>query len=133
MPVSLGLGTVRTPDFSVKGQDYLIMIQVEKRLPFQEVNCMMGTTQGPLDKAKCSKEAVLLSNWTVWDGDNIVEQGANRTEDQAMFEDRYIYKFLGTFMAEAGKKYVVEVKFLRDGTALNVTNAHLIVVAVKDH
>jgi hypothetical protein len=36
-------------------------------------------------------------------------------------------------MGESGKKYVVEVKFTKDGTPLNVANPHLIVILVRKH
>jgi hypothetical protein len=44
-----------------------------------------------------------------------------------------MFKFLGKFMGESRKKYVVEVKFTRDGTALDVTNPHLIVISARNH
>ena len=34
MPVSLAIGTVRTPEFPVIHEAYFIMIQAERRLPF---------------------------------------------------------------------------------------------------
>src|ERR1700680_1056895 len=46
MPVSLAVGTVRTPEFSVGGNWYWIMIQVEKPLPFMQMECMMGVLPG---------------------------------------------------------------------------------------
>src|ERR1700690_2338669 len=42
MPVSLAVGTVRTPEFAVKRQPYLVIIEAQKRLPFDELNCMLG-------------------------------------------------------------------------------------------
>ncbi len=44
-----------------------------------------------------------------------------------------MYKFLGSFAAEADKKYVVEVKFTKDGTSLNVANPHLIVLQHRNN
>ncbi len=46
MPVSLGVGTVRTPEFSTVAQWYDILVQVEKPLPLLEMRCMMGVTLG---------------------------------------------------------------------------------------
>jgi hypothetical protein len=45
-----------------------------------------------------------------------------------MYTKDYIFKFIGSFPALAGKKYVVEVKVNKNGTPLNVANPHLIVV-----
>ena len=44
------------------------------------------------------------------------------------FGNKHIYKLLGSFSGEAGKKYTVEVKITKDGTPLNVANPHLIVI-----
>jgi hypothetical protein len=133
MPVSLAVGTVRTPEFPVIHEAYFIMVQAEKRLPFVDMECMMGLMSGPLDKSKCDKEPLLQTNWIVWDGEHIVAQGLNRTEADAEFTNKHLFKFLGKFMGESGRKYVVEVKFTKDGTPLNVANPHLIVILVRNH
>src|SRR5437660_1558133 len=92
MPVSLAVGTVRTPEFPVIHEAYFIMIQTEKRLPFVDQECMMGLMSGPLEKSECKKEPLLQTNWTVWDGEHIVAQGSNRTEADAEFTDKYLFK-----------------------------------------
>jgi hypothetical protein len=53
--------------------------------------------------------------------------GSTEADDE--YTDKYMFKFLGKFVGESRKKYVVEVKFTRDGTALDVTNPHLIVIS----
>src|ERR1700674_920575 len=83
MPLSLAVGTVRTPEFAVKHEAYFIMIQAEKRLPYVDMKCMMGLTAGPLEGSECNKEPVLKADWTVLDGEHIVAQGSNRTEADA--------------------------------------------------
>jgi hypothetical protein len=133
MPVSLAAGTVRTPEFSVGGNWYWIMIQVEKPLPFMQMECMMGVLPGPLDTKDCSSNDPLLrADWTVWDGGHLVFSGSSTTKADAKHTDKYIFKFLGSFAGEAEKKYVMEVKFTKDGTPLNVANPHLIVVKQGD-
>jgi len=109
------------------------MIQAEKRLPYVDMKCMMGLTAGPTEGSECNKEPVLKAYWTVLDGEHIVAQGSNRTEADAEYTNEYMFKFLGSFMGKSGKKYVVEVKFTKDGTPLNVTNPHLIVILVRNH
>jgi len=136
VPVSLAVGTVRTPEFAVKHEAYFIMIQAEKRLPFLDMVCMMGITTGPLELEECkkaNKEWLLQANWTVLDGEHIVAQGSSTGEYDDEYTDKYLFKFVGKFMGESDKKYVVEVKFTKDGTPLNVTNPHLIVISVKKH
>ena len=133
MPVSLAVGVVRTPEFTVIHEAYFIMLQVEKLLPIFDIRCMMGLKAGTADSKDCKKEQLLEADWTVLDGDHIVARGSSVGWGGAKSTDRHLFKFLGDFMGEADKKYVVEVKFTKDGTPLNVTNPHLIVIRVKYH
>lgn len=134
MPISLAVGSVRTPEFSVISQWYDIMVQVEKPLPFLEMQCMMGVTSGLHDPKDCSgNDPLLRAEWTVWDGEQLVDKGSIPNRCACKFEDKHIYKFLGSFAGEAGKKYVVEVKFTNDGTRLNVANPHLIVIQHRNN
>jgi hypothetical protein len=105
------------------------MIQVEKPLPFQQMQCMMGVTASPLDLKNCSRNDPLLrADWTVWSDGQIVSSGKSTSQADANFTKDYIFKFLGSFSTLPDKKYVVEVKFTKDGTPLNVANPHLIVI-----
>jgi hypothetical protein len=134
VPVSLAVGTVRTPEFSAVAQWYDIMVQVEKPLPFLQMQCMMGVTSGLRDPQDCSSDDPLLrADWTVWDGDHVVDKGTIPNRCACKFEDKYIYKLFGSFGGEAGRKYVVEVKFTKDGTPLNVAHPHLIVIQHRDN
>jgi hypothetical protein len=134
IPVSLAIGTTRTPEFPVKHEAYFIMVQAQKgHIPFVDMRCMMGLMSNPLEKKGCHEEPLLQTNWTVWDGEHVVAHGSNRTEADDEYTDQYLFKFLGSFMGESGKKYVVEVKFTKDGTPLNVADPHLIVILVRNH
>jgi len=109
------------------------MVQVEEPLPFEQMICMMGVTHGPLDLKNCTSEDPLLrADWTVWSEDQIVSSGSSTNKADAKFGKDCIFKFLGKFPAEVGKKYVLEVKFTKDGTPLNVANPHLIVVKIGE-
>jgi hypothetical protein len=133
MPVSLAVGAVRTPEFPVIHEAYFIMIQAEKRLPFVDQRCMMGLDNGTLDFKDCKKVPLLQADWTVSDDGHIVSRGSSTGWGPAEYTDKYLFKFLGQFLGESGKKYVVEVEFTKDGTPLNVTNPHLIVILVRKH
>lgn len=94
--------------------------------------CMMGTTS-PLDLKDCSSDDPLLrTDWTIWDGGHLVTSGSSTTHADDKYTNKYIFKFLGKFPGEAGKKYVLEVKLIKDGTLLNVANPHLIVTKIGD-
>jgi hypothetical protein len=134
MPVSLAVGTVRTPEFAVVKGLYDIMVQVEIPLPFTQMVCMMGATVSPIVEKDCSSNDPLLrADWTVRDGEHIVAQGSNPDRCACKYERKYIYKFIGHFVSEAGKKYVVEVKVTKDGTPLDIANPHLIVIQHRNN
>ena len=131
MPISLAVGTVRTPEFPVILESYDIMLQAEKRLPFFDLRCMMGLKNGTQDFKNCSKEPLILADWTVWGDGRVVSRGSISGFSGAQYTNKYVFKYFGQFGGEAGKKYVVEVKFTKDGTPLNVANPHLIVIQHK--
>jgi hypothetical protein len=133
MPVSLA-ERVRTPEFPVaKTQWYDIMLQVEKPLPFLRMQCMVGAISGLRDAQDCDKDdPILRASWTVWEDEHIVHWGSIPDRCGCIFTDKNIFKLIGSFPLEAGKKYVVQVHFTKDGTALNVANPRLIVIPHED-
>jgi hypothetical protein len=133
IPISLAVGTVRTPEFSPRKTSWhWIMVQVERPLPFEQMMCMMGVTHGPDSKNCTSEDPLLRADWTVWSEGQIVSSGSSTTKADAKFTKENIFKFLGKFPAEAGKKYVLEVQFTKDGTPLNVAHPHLIITKIGD-
>jgi hypothetical protein len=133
MPVSLSVGTVRTPEFSPPTHWYWILLQVEKPLPFDQMQCMMGVTTNRFDSKNCTSDDPLLrADWTVWEDGQIALSGSSTTKADAKYSKENIFKFLGKFPALSGKKYVLKVKFTKDETPLNVANPHLIVTKIGD-
>jgi len=110
------------------------MIQVEKPFPFRQMQCMMGVTTSPLASKDCStNDPLLRADWAVWDREHLVDRGSVPATCDCKFANKYMFKFLGSFVGELGKKYVVEVKFTKDGTPLNIANPHLIVIKHKEN
>lgn len=136
MPISLAGGRVRTPEFPVKkhSQWYDIMLQFEEPLPFARMVCMVGVTSGPLDKKVCERDdPIVRADWTVWEDGRIVEFGSIPDNNcGCKFTNENIFKLVGSFPLEAGKSYVVQVHFTKDGSPLNVANPHLIVIPHGD-
>ena len=135
MPVSLAAGRVRTPEFPAKklSEWYDIMLQFEKPLPFRRMECMVGATSDGLDKKDCEKDdPIVQADWTVWRDGRIVEWGSMRDCCGSIFTKENIFKLVGMFPLEAGKNYVVQVHFTKDGSLLNIANPHLIVIPHGD-
>jgi hypothetical protein len=129
MPVSLAAGTtVRTPEFLVKNVGYTIRIRVNRSVPFDQLSCMIGGNQHPPDCGMYQRDSVIEAEWKVWDGDRLVVQGtAGGSHGDMAWSSDIMDRYLGQFDGEANKKYVVEVKFIKDGTPLNKFNPRLVV------
>jgi hypothetical protein len=134
-PISLAVGTIRTPEFPVKHEAYTISIQVERKLSPAELNCMMGVKPYSWAQDHCGMlhiETLLEAEWTVWDGDHAVGHGSVRGVDSHVTGTKgLLSKQIGGFVGEKDKRYLLEVRFTKDGTPLNVTNPHLIVMMTK--
>jgi hypothetical protein len=129
IPISLAEGTVVTPEFLVKREGYVIKIQVSKKLPFSDLNCMMGLN---LPLHKCDKDPLLQVDWILRDHEEVVAQGCVHVADShGGWSNDSIERYIGGFGGEGKKKYVLELRFTKDGSALNVADPHLIVIMSK--
>ena len=128
MPVSLAEGTtVRTPEFLVKKIEYFIGIRVNRGLPTGQLSCMIGGRGAPTHCAMFHWDNVIDAEWKVLDGEHIVAQGTTPGYGDMAWSGSEMDRNLGEFTGEANKKYVVEVKFIKDGTPLKDLNPRLIV------
>jgi hypothetical protein len=135
IPVSLALGSLRTPEFSPrKTRWHRILVQIEKPFPTKQMACMMSVDDdSPMSWKECPlNDRLLRADWTVWEDGRIASNGSSTTHADGIYETDHIFKFLGKFPALSGHKYVLEVKFTKDGTPLNVANPHLIVTKVGE-
>lgn len=129
MPISLAKGTVVTPEFPVKREGYVIKIQISKKLPFNELNCMMGLR---LPLHNCEEEPLLQVDWILRDHDEVVAQGCVHVADtHGGWADDFIERDIGRFGGEGKRRYVLELRFTKDGAALNVAAPRLIVIMSK--
>ena len=128
MPVSLAVGTtVRTPEFLVKKIEYFIGIRVNRGLPFGQLSCMIGGDRHPSHCDMYHWDNLIDAEWKVLDGEHIVAQGTTPGYGDMAWSDGFMDRYLGEFVGEANKKYVVEVKVIKDGTPLKELNPRLVV------
>lgn len=96
------------------------MVQVEKPLPFNQMQCMMGVTTNPFESKNCTSDDPLLrAEWTVSENGKIVSSGSSTTKADDKYTKENIFKFLGKFPALTGKKYIVEVNFTNVSDSIN--------------
>lgn len=126
-PVSLKLGHVKTPEFTVGGAG-AIEITVRNVLPVADLSCMMGISEGPQDPVDCDKEPLVEASWKVLSGPTVVAQGSSRDMGKRGYYFGGFYaKYVGVFRAGKHEKYSLEVDFTKDGSALAVADPHLTV------
>jgi hypothetical protein len=128
IPVSLAVGTtVQTPEFLVKKIEYFIGIRVDRGHPFGQLSCMIGGKGHPSHCAMYHWDNVIDAEWKILDGEHIVAQGTTPGYGDMAWSDSFMDRYLGQFVGEANKKYVLEVKFIKDGTLLKELNPRLFV------
>lgn len=127
MPISLRRGIVRTPEFSAKRGYYNIDIEVKWLLPTDELRCKMGFAVTPSDN-HCKWASLLDLKWRVLDGSEIVAEGTDSGRNNSFDADSdTLSRNVANFKAIAHHKYIVELTFLKDASALNVAQPRLIV------
>jgi hypothetical protein len=129
MPITMGLGTVRTPGFSAKRGWYNIEIEAKWRLPADELRCKMGFAVSPSDN-HCKWESLLDIQWRVLDGGQVVASGTELGRSNSFGFDASkdaLTRNVANFKALAHHKYIVEITFLKDASALDIVQPRLIV------
>src|SRR5208337_2568592 len=129
IPVSLAKGKVTTNEFGSKNNEtYSILIRAQRgRLPFADMNCMMGVTWGESSSFNCDREPLLKADWWVYDKGQCVAAGEAYERGRGASSNHTLERYLGHFQGQAGQKYVLEILFAADGSPLNVTIPHLVV------
>lgn len=127
IPISLAVGTVRTPEFVTRRTIYSIAIQSKWNLPTVELRCKMGFGVVPPTQ-ECRAQAVIEADWKVLDGDRVIAKGhAGGISDEFEAGQDYIARYIGQFQGQSKHKYILELTFTKDGSSLDVTNPRLII------
>jgi hypothetical protein len=129
MPVSLKPGHVRTREFTVNlDRPYIISLVTKKKIPFDELNCLLGVSTDPgnvLGK-KCGKPSVVNARWILTSRGRIIAEGSSGgPTGSGGWGNETVERDLGVFEGENGRHYSLDVKFLADGSALATTDPHL--------
>jgi len=130
LPVTLEKGTIRSPEFTVKHKQYIVALQVDNALPLGQTKCMLGV-HFAWEHDNCELVGFPMAveaEWTLYTDGQPVAHGTVRGKDTAWETSKsHTSRWIANFMGEKGKKYVLEVTFTKDGTALRVANPRLVV------
>ena len=128
VPVALGHCAFRSPEVVAKKGMYRFILAADRSLGVARAACMLGLS-GIASKCLESDPAV-KADWAVWTGTQAVARGASPVGNSGGLGD-VVYLIMGYFNTEAAKPYAVEVKFLKDGSALNAINPHVVIQRFK--
>src|SRR3989344_3338615 len=122
--------TTRSPTFSVNlTTNYLIELEVERNLPFEQLNCLLGIGEAvELEKCQATPSPVSLK-WSVLSpSDKQVAQGISEQEHGGGWGTT-ISRTIGSFRGDKGNEYLVQVESLKDASVLAPTNPRITVRA----
>jgi len=125
IPVSLSTGREYTREFRVNlEQTYTIAIEVDKKLPFDDLVCLLGVNTPALEP--CNKiPPVVKATWVLTSQGNLVAQGSSDESKGGDFMNDKIGREIGSFESVKGHRYKLTVSILSDGIRLAQCNPHL--------
>ncbi len=124
LPITLSPGHIKTKEFKLNLSGYYdVAIEVQKNIPFDTLNCLLGV-RAP---TRCGNtQSVIEVTWTLYSGERIVARGPSTTNnDGTAWAQSSISRGLGGFDGKYGKRYTLEASFLKDGSRLASCNPHL--------
>jgi hypothetical protein len=124
MPISMNIGHIRTPEFRVdSNRFYWIEIVAKKTIPFDTLNCLLGTSS--YGEKPCKQPQVIKANWILSSNGAIAARGTSESESGGIWSNDDIARVIGGIQAQSGRNYVLDVNLLVDGTELSSTDPHL--------
>ncbi len=126
IPILLTQGqTIRTTEFRIDiPGDYGIAIAVERKIPIEITECLMGMES--FHPERCPVESEINEAWVLRNDTKIVARGNAATSSSGAYSE-LIMRQIGSFHGQPRQKYSLEVQVLSDGRALMAANPHLIV------
>jgi hypothetical protein len=124
VPVSLTVGQMRTSEFKINQNAlYEIAIDAERNIPYQTLNCMLGVEDIYPERCK-GTPSVIRASWVLTSNGAIVAHGSS-DESKGGAWSVTVSRDIGSFRLEKGKRYVLDVDILTDGTILQTTHPRL--------
>lgn len=131
MPISMAVGHVRSRDFKVNlSTTYLIEIEVTKNIPFDTLNCLLGMHMGPTSTniGDCpDRPSVVEATWSLTSRGQVVAHGSSDDYRSGVWANDTISRELGHFEGKSGRRYILDVNVLADGSSLRTGNPKLVV------
>jgi hypothetical protein len=129
IPMLMAVGHVRVPEFKLNlTAPFTIMINVQKTIPFETLNCLLGTAsaRASTDIGDCpDRPSVVKASWVLTSDGQTVARGSSEEYRSGAWMNDSISRELGDFQGQRGRRYVLDVDVLTDGSALAPGNPRL--------
>jgi hypothetical protein len=132
--VDLHKGIVRTPDFlaEVDGRYVLYLEVLPRKLDFQRKQCLLDLEIFQPEKCAAIPSVVEL-RWTLSsEGAVVADETTLETWKAGSYANDFTRREIGRFNAQSGRKYTLEVVFLRDPSELNLASPKLVAESIQD-
>ena len=124
-PFNLRPGTTASPLFRLDANgNYLVELEAERTLPFDQLNCLLGVSPGITEP--CEFASPVDISWRVISRNEIVAKGWSRERASGAWGDR-VSRTLGSFPGKKGNEYVLHVESMKDTSELSDANPRIVV------
>jgi hypothetical protein len=129
-PISLSVGHVRqsfTLNFTAR---YTMNIEVERKLPYETLRCLLGVHDYSPEGQCRNIPAVLRFEWTLAQDGKIVQAGSSASDIGGYTTTTTVGNHFASFEGKQGH-YTLDMDILQDGSALSVANPKLRIGVVE--
>ena len=127
MPVTLKAGEIRTVPFQVRtSAGYEIALQAERRLPPQQLSCLMGIELARQDRCAGAPSPVDMSWKISLNGTTLAEGLSAEFPKGSGWTQGTVEKVIGATSLTEAPGYVLEVRSLKDASVLAPTNPKVV-------
>jgi len=126
-PLSLVPGRVRQ-DFKVNvNADYIIGIEVERKLPNETIDCLLGVDYFEPKGTCANTPSVLDVSWKLTSDGVPINTMSYAKMPLGAWSNSTIEAELASFKGQRGRRYALEFDIAQDGRQLTITNPMLVV------
>jgi hypothetical protein len=114
-PVPLDPGVWRSAEFPVGKHDYHVFLDVDRRVPLDELDCDLGP---PRPGHQCNKPPLLDLEWRIWDGATQVKNWPVIPIHAGAWSETSTSCLLGDFEGKRNGHFTLELNVRKDAGKL---------------
>jgi len=124
-PVPLSEGVWRSQEFPVGKHDYHVSLEVDRRMPLEELDCDLGP---PRSGHQCNTSPLLDLEWRIFDGTMLVKNWPNKPIRADAWSETSTSCILGDFEGKRNGRFILELNVKSDAGRLKDLNPRVQIV-----